>query len=381
MSKDYAGGARSGADGNSRLLKEYGGSKGSDGMSKCYAHGGSVHHKAMGEHGQSKDGHKPHKAEGGEVEGMAAKPRLDRPGRKMKGKGKDKAKGTNVNVIIMSGKDGAPGAAMAGPGGPPPGAGPMPPPMMKPPGPPMPPPGAGGPPGMPPMHKDGGKVHAYKNGGSIKAEGQTSATEAEAEKEETEGRKDGGKVQKKADGGPTTKYREMKNSKASEYDRAGISNGLTGLFTGNKDLLKQSLGNYSTANDIRGQGAAVEDLINRGRGEDLGSKAERWAPPHKSGGKVIASGQTSPAESEAENAKKHGGKVSKSHKADGGLIGLDAGNPTAAVGNAAKRALISEIGGDISRDTSRANGGRAPRPAGGAGGGLGRLEKIKEYGK
>ncbi len=197
MSNDYAGGARSGAMGNTRLLKEYGGSKGSDGMSKCYAHGGSVH-------GEHKKDHKPHKADGGEIMGDAAKPRLDRPGRKMKGKDKkDKGKGTNVNVIIMSGKDGAaPAGPMAG-GPPPPGGAPMPP-MMK--GPSMPPPGAGGPPGMPPMHANGGRVGAYKDGGKVnpkgalRAEGQTDSTEEEAEKE-VEGRKHGGKVHHKANGG------------------------------------------------------------------------------------------------------------------------------------------------------------------------------------
>jgi hypothetical protein len=156
--------AKSGADGNTRLLKQYGGSPGSGGP-KGYASGGSVRD-------YDADDMPAKKADGGMVDGDSAKPRMDRPGRKMHGKPKDKAKGgTNVNVIIMPKGDGAPDAAAVGPSGP--GPMPMPPhaPMMAGPPPGGPPPMAGGPP-MPPMRKSGGAVNAYKAGGKVcKAEG------------------------------------------------------------------------------------------------------------------------------------------------------------------------------------------------------------------
>ena len=107
---------------------------------------GAVGNLKLARHGE----HAPRKyASGGAVdspvEGMAAKPRLDRPGRKAgKSKGGDKKGGATVNVIIASG--GGPKPPM----GPPPDM-PMPPPGAGPGGPPMPP---------PPMRKHGGKVMA-----------------------------------------------------------------------------------------------------------------------------------------------------------------------------------------------------------------------------
>lgn len=89
--------------------------------------------------------------ESGPVDGAAAKPRLDRPGRKM-GKDKGKKGGTNVNVIVMPKGDAPAGPPMGGPPMPPPG----------------PPPG--GPP-MPPMRASGGRIAnlgAYAHGGKVK---------------------------------------------------------------------------------------------------------------------------------------------------------------------------------------------------------------------
>jgi len=128
--------ARSGADGNDRLLKSYGGH--STGVARYpYANGGAVTGKSA-----------PAYAKGGsvEMEGGSAAPRLDRPGRMKASKKGDKGKkGTNVNVVVMAGKP--EGAA---------------PPMAPPPpetGPPMPP---------PPMRAFGGKVVARKHGGAVK---------------------------------------------------------------------------------------------------------------------------------------------------------------------------------------------------------------------
>ena len=153
--------ARSGADGNTRLLKEYGGK---ETKAKAYANGGSVFDDEEDDDDDMEGGDSS--SMDAEVDGMSAKPRMDRPGRKMKGKDKDKKGGTNVNVIIMPKSDG-PADAPVGPA--PAAANPMPPPP-----PPMAPPMAGGPP-MPPMRKHGGGVGAYANGGKVarecKAEG------------------------------------------------------------------------------------------------------------------------------------------------------------------------------------------------------------------
>jgi len=188
---------RKASDGNTRLLKMYGGTLGK----KHFAHGGSVHSDEKEDKKLVKHmvkGACLKKADGGMVDGAASKGRLDRPSRKMKGK--DAKKGTNVNVIIMSGKGDA-GASPTPPMAGPPTMPAMPPKPM-PPAPPM-----GGPPMMP-MHKHGGNVKgAYKTGGRVKdhldAEGQTSPTEREAEKIVTS-KKHGGHVhhkQHRANGG------------------------------------------------------------------------------------------------------------------------------------------------------------------------------------
>ncbi len=105
---------------------------------KCYASGGAV--------GAANNP--------GPVEGMMAKSRLDRPGRKMD----KKPAGTNVTVVVMPKGNDQPSMPMI----PPPNA----PPPGPPPGPPMPP--QGGPPMMPkgPM-KTGGRV--FKRGGRVSA--------------------------------------------------------------------------------------------------------------------------------------------------------------------------------------------------------------------
>lgn len=128
--------ARSGADGNDRLLKAYGGH--STGVARYpYANGGAVTGKSA-----------PAYAKGGsvEMEGGSAAPRLDRPGR-MKTSKKEAKKGTNVNVVVMAG--GKPEGAAPPMAPPPPDAGPMP---------------------SPPMRAFGGKVVARKHGGAVKRE-------------------------------------------------------------------------------------------------------------------------------------------------------------------------------------------------------------------
>jgi len=149
--------APSGAEGNTRLLKQYGG--GSTGpkqsYAKGYASGGAVR------------GDNPALGEGISAAGGAAKPSLARGGRKAPGKGGKGKGGTNVNVVIVPKPDGAAAGPAGLPiGGPPPGAG-LPPPM------PMPPPGAGPGPGGPggpgpmppmPMRKHGGRVKKADGG-------------------------------------------------------------------------------------------------------------------------------------------------------------------------------------------------------------------------
>lgn len=133
--------ARSGAEGNCRLLSKYGG--GSSGPRQHYASGGVVKARA--------DGGSVMEEEEVDVEGEEAMPRLDKPSRKPKGESK-----TVVNVVI-AGKDDSQGMpALGGPpmglpaGGAPgglPGGGP-----------------AGGMPPMP-MRKHGGRVTKAEGGG------------------------------------------------------------------------------------------------------------------------------------------------------------------------------------------------------------------------
>lgn len=135
--------AKSGAIGNTTLLKKYGGSgETRQTYPKGYATGGAVKGYATGG------------APSGsmDTDGAPAKPSLSRPGRKM-GKGKKpdaKKAGTTVNIIIAGKGEGGEKPPMMPPG-PPMDAGPMPP-----------PPGAG--PGGPPMpmRAKGGRVSEAK---------------------------------------------------------------------------------------------------------------------------------------------------------------------------------------------------------------------------
>lgn len=163
--------ARSGAEGNTRLQKMYGAGSTPPRQDypKGYATGGAVKDYAGG--GMVAP----------DADGMAAKPNLGRPGRKMaKGKSGKSGKGTNVNVVIMPKPDApkapadmaAPPPAMMGPA-------PMPPPAA----------GPGGPPPPMPMRAKGGRVQDVRDGD----EGQTQGAESGAMKL-VQGRKAGGTV-------------------------------------------------------------------------------------------------------------------------------------------------------------------------------------------
>ena len=134
----YLKGIKSNADGNRRLLKEYGGSPGSGPTGRQhYARGGAV--KAFAHGGRT--GENPSLAEG-----MGAAPlaraSMGKHGKGKPGKGK-KAPSVAINIIHAGQQPGgAPPPAL----GPPMGAKPDGPPPGPPPGPPMPPPGPGGPP-------------------------------------------------------------------------------------------------------------------------------------------------------------------------------------------------------------------------------------------
>jgi len=138
----HKNGARSGADGNMRLLAQYGGHRSGR---RAFADGGAVN--------PSLD------------EGLAAAGDSDM--KPSKDKGEKKTARTNINIIV-NGKDPAPPTGAAGMAPPPPMPMPMPPPMPPAPpmaGPPGPPMGPGGPmmgPGGPlPMRASGGRVDKH----------------------------------------------------------------------------------------------------------------------------------------------------------------------------------------------------------------------------
>lgn len=180
--------ARSGADGNMRLLSKYGAGSTPPRQSypKNYRNGGAVTQRADGG---------PVASDMADIGGATSKPNLGRKGRKMAKKDGDK-KGAKTNIVIaITPKDAAPQGAPSP-------AGAMPMPMPHPVPAPMPaPPMAGPPPGGPPMamhakggrvkRADGGKVQDVRDGD----EDQTgSKTEAEGAANAKIGRKSGGKV-------------------------------------------------------------------------------------------------------------------------------------------------------------------------------------------
>ena len=294
----YMKGVRQGSEGNTSLLKSYGG--GSSGPRQGYATGGSV--------GLNKDG--PALSEGLSAAGSPAKRSLARPGRKIS-KGKKKEAKTNINVIV------APSAPKEGPppmpamAGPPPGP------------PPMPPPGAGGPP-MPPMRASGGRVDAdckeavHKHDRQMhKGQGLTKL-------------RIGGKVKKRADGGSTISEdskREVARLRG-EADQSRGSRNLSGGLAAGSGILG-SVGNRLQRSGFKPFGLAMGALSGAAH---LASRREDKEADR------IERGEAEPGKED----RKHGGKVSR---AEGGpVMGLK------------------------NKD-------------GGAGGGEGRLAKIKMYGK
>ena len=234
--------------------------------SKGYATGGSV--------------------SGGPVEGMAAKPRLDRPAR-TKAKGKSGKGKTNVNVIVM------PKEGNAAPPAPPM---PMPPPAMAgpPPGPPpMPPPGAGGPP-MPPMRASGGRVDADCKDAVHKHDRQMHKGQGLTKL------RIGGKVKKRADGGRADiskdSLRYAREQRAEADSAANRRNFHTGMGTASgvvsalpgigKVLRGVNIGSAATQ-----AASAMGAQSDRNRALNRADRAER--------GLV----------SEGEEDRKHGGKV------------------------------------------------------------------------
>lgn len=212
--------ARPGSVGNKSLLSKYGGKTGSGPAARNkYANGGAVKSapKAF--------------ADGGNVDGDSAPKRLDRPGRKMKGKDKGK-KGTNINVVVMAGKGDQPqgGPPMPPMAGPPP----MPPkPMMPPPGPPM---GPGGPPMG--MHAKGGRVGRATGG-------QVTPTEKEAEKADG-GFKKGGKIKAfmkhRAMGGSVKGDGELGKLSMKSAKGDGVMDPAKGASMGSKGMVKMDAG-------------------------------------------------------------------------------------------------------------------------------------------
>ena len=267
--------------------------------SKGYATGGSV--------------------SGGPVEGMAAKPRLDRPAR-TKAKGKSGKGKTNVNVIVM------PKEGTAAPPAPPM---PMPPPAMAgpPPGPPpMPPPGAGGPP-MPPMRAAGGRVDADCKDAVHKHDRQMHKGQGLTKL------RIGGKVKKRADGGRADISKD--SLKYAKEQRAVAD---TKEFGRNAHVGIGALGVGASLLPRIGKGLRAVNLLN-------------------------AAGQASSA---ADANKERNAALNRAHRAERGLVAE--GEEDRKHGGKVSRAEGGPVGGLSNKD-------------GGAGGGEGRLAKIKMYGK
>ena len=296
----YMKGVRQGSEGNTSLLKSYGG--GSTGPRQGYATGGSV--------GFNKDG--PALSEGLSAAGTPAKPSLARPGRKIS-KGKKKEAKTNINVIVAPSapKEGPPPMpAMAGPPGPPP----------------MPPPGAGGPP-MPPMRASGGRVDADCKDAVHKHDRQMHKGQGLTKL------RIGGKVKKRADGGRADISKD--SLKYAKEQRAVAD---TKEFGRNAHVGIGALGVGASLLPRIGKGLRAVNLLN-------------------------AAGQASSA---ADANKERNAALNRAHRAERGLV--------------AEGEEDRKHGGKV----SRAEGGPVmglKNKDGGAGGGEGRLAKIKMYGK
>lgn len=289
----YMKGVRSGAEGNRKLLGDYGGKSGSGPAARQhYATGGAVKGYATGG--------SPALSEGMSAAGGApAKPSLARPGRKMPGKGGAKKKSagkTNVNVIIAS-----PPAKEAGAMPPALGAGPVGPP----PGPPMPPPGAGpGGPPMPPMRANGGRINnlgKYAHGGKVK-------------------REEGGRISEDSKREADKLSKDAAGKEISGFVRGGVSALLGAATLAGGRALGKGL------RTVTGIGSAGEGLTAAKDYSDAGKMRKDAA--------ALRAGRVK----DGEEDRKSGGRVCRD---GGGPVGLP----------------------------------------GGSGGGLGRLAKIKKYGK
>ena len=313
--------ARPGSEGNMRLLKAYGG--GSTPPRQHYATGGAV------------KGDNPSLTEGLSAAGSPAKASLARPGRKMPGKGKKDAK-TNVNVVIMpKGEDGKPPmpppGAMAG----------LPPPPM-PPGPPMPPPGAGGPPGgpggppPPMMRKAGGRVNKAE-GGIISDDSKKAAAELRA---------------KGSDG-----------MRGAATDALGAIPGIAG------GAIVSAL---SRGRAVRGVGHAVSGASAlAGLGSSM-AKAKGAMDDYKEA-RRIEKGMVK----DGEEDRKAGGRVNADAKADKAMVVKGVHKHEAAMHKGKLMTKLNTGGKVITAKALVAEKGYQ----GGGGGGVGRLEKVKKFGK
>ena len=310
--------ARPGSEGNMRLLKAYGG--GSTPPRQHYATGGAV------------KGDNPSLAEGLAAGGSPAKASLARPGRKMPGKGKKDAK-TNVNVVIMpKGEDGKPPmpppGAMAG----------LPPPPM-PPGPPMPPPGAGGPPGGPPppmMRKAGGRVN--------KAEG--------------------GEV----DDDPVPSY--LRDRMRDKKDSARMHEVLAGS-AGVGAAMDPTMVGKALLGTVAGLGAA-SGWAERKSAKDLKRGAKAFE-------KTGLPGRPSRDPDENSGARKSGGRVNDDAKADKAMVAKGVHKHEAAMHKGKPMTKLA-TGGPAKEPTTKSMLAEKGYQGGG-GGAMGRLEKIKKFGK
>lgn len=255
------------------------------------------------------------------ADGKPAKPSLARPGRKMPGKSKSKGGKTNVNVIIAQAPDkGAmPPALGAGPGGPPP----MPPPGPPPGGPPM------------PMRASGGRIAnlgKYAHGGKVTTKGDEAGRIAKKETHGAEPYAKGGHV-KRADGGPTPG--EQMNAARKRRDDAS------------SDRTSEAIKGASHAGIAAGLAGVPGKL----------GKVLKWGNAAISGSGVLgaasAHGRKGAAEAEMKRLGEGKATEGEEDRKAGGRVARKEGGPVMGLKNS----------------------------QGGAGGGSGRLAKVRMYGK